>query len=75
MTNLLTKRILLVRHGECVMNLDLATRIGGQSNESPLTLLGIKQVRTYHCIHEAFMSRCMRSDGSIAVVLWCCGLD
>mmetsp|Transcript_8449 Transcript_8449/g.21132 ORF Transcript_8449/g.21132 Transcript_8449/m.21132 type:complete len:227 (-) Transcript_8449:277-957(-) len=41
----LFKRILLVRHAECQMNLDLALRVGGRSNESPLTPLGIKQAQ------------------------------
>lgn len=38
-------RILLIRHGECYMNLDLADKIGGRSNDSPLTPLGQKQAR------------------------------
>ena len=37
------KRILLARHGECDMNLHLHTTIGGQSNASPLTSLGVQQ--------------------------------
>lgn len=37
------KRILLARHGECDMNLHLSTTIGGQSNTSPLTPLGVRQ--------------------------------
>lgn len=37
------KRILLARHGECDMNLHLSTTIGGQSNSSPLTPLGLRQ--------------------------------
>ncbi len=37
------KRVLLVRHGECEMNLRVKTHIGGQSNSSPLTPLGRAQ--------------------------------
>lgn len=39
------RRILLVRHAECEMNLRLDTRIGGRSNGSPLTPLGVAQAR------------------------------
>jgi broad specificity phosphatase PhoE len=37
------QRVLLIRHGECAMNLELDARIGGQSNGSPLTALGEAQ--------------------------------
>lgn len=36
-------RILLIRHGECEMNLALADKVGGRSNASPLTPLGERQ--------------------------------
>ncbi len=39
--------MLLVRHAECQMNLDLASRVGGRSNESPLTPKGVRQVRRW----------------------------
>lgn len=35
--------ILLIRHAECVMNLHLATTIGGRANDSPLTRRGRAQ--------------------------------
>lgn len=38
-------KIVLVRHGECEMNLELSTKIGGRSNSSPLTPLGVRQSR------------------------------
>jgi len=37
------KRVLLVRHGQCEMNLTLDGHIGGQQNHSPLTPLGTQQ--------------------------------
>lgn len=37
------QHILLIRHAECVMNLHLATTIGGRANESPLTNRGKAQ--------------------------------
>ena len=37
------QRILLIRHGECYMNLELADKIGGRSNASRLTPLGEAQ--------------------------------
>ncbi|KAG7673313.1 hypothetical protein Ndes2526B_g03250 [Nannochloris sp. 'desiccata'] len=40
-------RILLVRHGECQMNLELTDKIGGRSNSSPLTPLGEHQAKTF----------------------------
>lgn len=39
------QHILLIRHAECVMNLHLATTIGGRANESPLTNRGRAQAR------------------------------
>jgi broad specificity phosphatase PhoE len=36
-------RIILVRHGECYMNLELKDKVGGRSNESPLTPQGEQQ--------------------------------
>ena len=38
-------KLYLIRHGECEMNLDLASKVGGRSNSSPLTPLGEKQAR------------------------------
>ena len=37
------QHILLIRHAECVMNLHLATTIGGRANDSPLTRRGRAQ--------------------------------
>jgi len=37
------RRILLVRHGQSAMNLKQAAIVGGQSNASPLTPLGVQQ--------------------------------
>lgn len=37
------QHILLIRHAECVMNLHLATTIGGRANDSPLTKRGRAQ--------------------------------
>ncbi|KAI7842584.1 hypothetical protein COHA_003688 [Chlorella ohadii] len=38
-------RILLVRHGQCDMNLTVDQRIGGRTNHSPLTPLGERQAQ------------------------------
>ena len=38
-------RIFLIRHGECQMNLELKDKIGGRSNQSPLTPLGEHQAK------------------------------
>ena len=37
------QHILLIRHAECVMNLHLATKIGGRASDSPLTKRGRAQ--------------------------------
>lgn len=42
-------RILLVRHGECHMNLEVDKFIGGRTNHSPLTPLGVAQVARWAC--------------------------
>lgn len=36
-------RIILIRHGECYMNLELKDKVGGRANSSLLTDLGIDQ--------------------------------
>jgi broad specificity phosphatase PhoE len=38
-------KILLVRHAQCVMNLEITEKIGGRTNHSPLTPLGEQQAR------------------------------
>jgi broad specificity phosphatase PhoE len=39
------RRIVLVRHGQSEMNLKQAAIVGGQSNESPLTPVGVAQAK------------------------------
>lgn len=38
-------QVLLVRHAQCEMNLEIDKRIGGRTNHSPLTPLGEAQAR------------------------------
>jgi broad specificity phosphatase PhoE len=51
------QRILLIRHGECDMNLHLAEKVGGRSNSSPLTLLGRKQSAALGCALQSALNR------------------
>ena len=60
--------VLLIRHAECLMNLGLASHVGGRSAASPLTPLGQEQAKHLGChLQQTVPGSSLRLFSSTAV--------